>query len=114
MPKTFKIASCNIIAKYVKSLQYLKMAGVFIKLCHRNDTIQNMQEYGFYLTRILQYKDKIVDFVVIRENAVSENPYSFIFYAVWSHSYFSQRLLQMIIFIWEMKVSMGPVIMFSC
>ena len=29
-----------------------------------------MREYGFSLTRILPYKDKIYDFVLIRENPV--------------------------------------------
>ena len=41
-----------------------------------------MREYGLSLTRILPYKDKIVDSVLIREITVSENPYSCIFYAV--------------------------------
>ena len=27
-----------------------------------------MREYGFSVTRILPYKDKLVDFVLIREN----------------------------------------------
>ena len=32
-------------------------------------TVQNMQEYGFSLTRILPYKDRMVDdSVLIREN----------------------------------------------
>ena len=43
---------------------------------------QNMREYGFSLARILQYKDRIVDSVLIRENMVNENPYSRILYAV--------------------------------
>ena len=41
-----------------------------------------MREYGFSVTRILPYIDKVVDFVLIRENTVTENPYSRIFYAV--------------------------------
>ena len=32
------------------------------------DTAENMREYGFSLTRMLSYKDKIYDFVLIREN----------------------------------------------
>ena len=32
------------------------------------NTAQNMGEYGFSLTHILPYKDKIVDFILIREN----------------------------------------------
>ena len=42
-----------------------------------------MREYGFLLTRILPYKDKIVGFVLIWENTVGENPYSRIFYAAY-------------------------------
>ena len=42
----------------------------------------NVEEYRVSLTHILPYKDKIFDFVLIRENTVSENPYSCIFYAV--------------------------------
>ena len=48
-------------------------------------TAYNMREYGFSLTRILQYKNRIYDSVLIRENTriwVSENPYSCIFYLV--------------------------------
>ena len=41
-----------------------------------------MREYGFSLTRILPYKDRICSSVFIRENKVSENHYSHIFYAV--------------------------------
>ena len=41
-----------------------------------------MREYRFSLVRILSYKVKIYNFVLIRENAVSENPYCRIFYAV--------------------------------
>ena len=41
-----------------------------------------MREYGFLLTRILPYKDRIVNSVLIQENMVSENQYSRIFYAV--------------------------------
>ena len=48
-----------------------------------------MREYGFSLTRILPYKDRIVD-------SVSENPYSRIFYAVdhlfSTHVKFSDKL----------------------
>ena len=33
-----------------------------------------MREYGFSLTRILPYKDKIVDFVLIRENSGQWKP----------------------------------------
>ena len=35
-----------------------------------------------FLTRIFQYKDRIVDSVFIRENTGQENPHSAIFYAV--------------------------------
>ena len=41
-----------------------------------------MREYGFYLTRILPYKDRIVDSVLNGRKRVGENPYSRIFYAV--------------------------------
>ena len=41
-----------------------------------------MREYGFLLTRILPYKNRIIDSVLIQENMVSENQYSRIFYAV--------------------------------
>ena len=34
----------------------------------KTNTAQNMGEYGFSLTHILPYKDKIVDFILIREN----------------------------------------------
>ena len=46
--------------------------------CYSNQggTAKNMPEYGFSLTRILSYKDRIVNFVLIRENMVSKNPYS--------------------------------------
>ena len=33
-----------------------------------SSTAQNMREYGFSLTRIPPHKDKIVDFLLIREN----------------------------------------------
>ena len=33
-----------------------------------SNTTQNMREYGFSLTRILPYKDKIHDFALIPEN----------------------------------------------
>ena len=39
-----------------------------------------MREYGFSLTRISPYKDKILE--KIRKISVSENPYSRIFHAV--------------------------------
>ena len=38
-----------------------------------------MREYGFSLTRIFPYKDKIYN---LRKNADQRNPYSHIFYAV--------------------------------
>ena len=41
-----------------------------------------MQEYEFSPTRIFPYKDKIVDFVLIRENTGQKNPYFCIFYAM--------------------------------
>ena len=41
-----------------------------------------MQKYGFSLTHILPYKNRSADSVLIRENTVSENLYSRIFYAV--------------------------------
>ena len=51
-----------------------------------------MPEYGFFLTRMFPHKDRIsdriFDFVLIRENAVRENPYSGIFYAVFYYDYF--------------------------
>ena len=52
-----------------------------------------MREYGFSLTRILSYKDKIGDFVLTRENTVSENPYSRIFYVVCSQSDCREQML---------------------
>ena len=41
-----------------------------------------MQEHRFSLTRILPYKGKIVDSVLIRKNRRQWKPYSRIFYAV--------------------------------
>ena len=41
-----------------------------------------MQEHGFSLTRIVLYKGKLFDFVLILENAGKWNLYSSIFYAV--------------------------------
>ena len=41
-----------------------------------------MREYGFLLTCILPYKDRIYDSVLMGENMVNEYPYSRIFYAV--------------------------------
>ena len=41
-----------------------------------------MRDYGFSLTHILPYKDRIVDSVLIGRMRVSENSYSRIFYAV--------------------------------
>ena len=42
-----------------------------------------MREYGFSLTRILPYKDKIVDFVLIRENKGQWKPvFSYTLYSV--------------------------------
>ena len=41
-----------------------------------------MRKSGFSLTRVLPYKDRVYDSVLIRENTVNENPYSRIFYAV--------------------------------
>ena len=41
-----------------------------------------MRDYGFSLTHILLYKDRIVDSVLIGRMRVSENSYSRIFYAV--------------------------------
>ena len=43
---------------------------------------KNMRKYGLRLTRILPYKDRIIDSVLIRKNTGSENPYYCIFYAV--------------------------------
>ena len=42
-----------------------------------------MREYGFPLSHILPYKDKIYDFVLIRASTGGENPHSCIFYAVY-------------------------------
>ena len=39
-----------------------------------------MPEYGFSLTRILPYKGRIYDFILIRENAGNGKPYSGIFF----------------------------------
>ena len=41
-----------------------------------------MLGYRFSVTRILHYKDRIVNFALIRENTVNENTHSRIFYAV--------------------------------
>ena len=44
-----------------------------------------MREYGFYLSRIFPYKDKIVDSVLIREKAGQRTTiFSHIFYRVTS------------------------------
>ena len=41
-----------------------------------------MQKYGFSITRVLPYNDKIVDSVLIQEKRVSKKPYSCTFYTV--------------------------------
>ena len=105
------------IFPYLQSSTLSKWLEIYllIKLISKmNDdiTTKNTREYGFSLTRILPYKDKIIDFVLILENTgqwkavfphilcsdrfggnmillslyrrirVSEKPYSRIFYAV--------------------------------
>ena len=45
-----------------------------------------MREYGFSVTRILPYKDKIVDFVLIRENTGHSKP---VFLHILCSEYFS-------------------------
>ena len=49
-----------------------------------------MREYGFSLARILPYKDKIVDLVLIRENMGQWKPvFSHILYSNSDSQYFS-------------------------
>ena len=43
---------------------------------------QNMQEHGFTLTRIFPYKDRIYDFVLIREDTGQWKPVFLLFYVV--------------------------------
>ena len=56
-----KCIHCNSIAIYRKSLFYYSIV-FFIT------TGQNMRECGFSMTRILPYKNRIVDSVLIQEN----------------------------------------------
>ena len=44
-----------------------------------------MREYEFLLTRLVLYKDRIVDFVFIQESKGQWKPYSRIFYAVMAY-----------------------------
>ena len=47
----------------------------------QSKTLQNMLQYGFSLTHISPYKNRIVDFILIREKKFRENLFSGIFYA---------------------------------
>ena len=49
---------------YSNLMKTLVMLYLSVMKCNA----QNMREYGVSLTRILPYKDKIVDFVLIQEN----------------------------------------------
>ena len=68
-------AGQNIWQKYKKSSKIKHEQKTLIRHCI------NMREYGFSLTRVLPYKNRIYDSVFIRENPVSES-HSRIFYAV--------------------------------
>ena len=48
-------------------------------------TMQDMQEYGFSLTRIFPYKDRIIDSILIRENAVRQKTRFLAYFAQYFH-----------------------------
>ena len=47
-----------------------------------DNTAQNLREQWFQLTRIFLYREKIVEFALIRENMSQQNQYTFIICAV--------------------------------
>ena len=66
-----------------------------------------MREHGFSLTRILSNKERVYDSALIRENAVSENRYSRIFYAVATYIKITKSLSCLLKKLKKLKLEIG-------